>query len=61
MIVTKKYIQELRENLFINISAETEKQILGKFGNDIEADENGCMHQYTEQDVWEQIRKVLKI
>jgi NADPH:quinone reductase-like Zn-dependent oxidoreductase len=53
MIVTKKYIQKLREKSFINISNEAEKEILSKFGNTVPI-------QYTEQDVWEQIRKILK-
>lgn len=60
MIVTKKYIQKLRENLFLNISPEVEKKILEKFSNDIETDADGLLQQYTEQDVWEQIRKMLR-
>ena len=58
MIVTKKYITELREKSFMKISEETEKIILEKLGEGPETDEDGCKHIYTEQDLWEQVRKV---
>ena len=60
MIVTKKYINDLREKSLLHIPQKTEKQILEKFSNDIEIDNDGYLHQYTEQDVWEQIRKMIK-
>ncbi len=59
MIVTKKYIRDLREKSFIDISAETEKYILEKFGKEPEPDEDGRRYEYTEQDLWEQIRKII--
>lgn len=58
MIVTKKYIKELREKSFMKISAEAEKIILEKLGEEPEPDEDGCRHTYTEQDLWEQLRKI---
>jgi hypothetical protein len=60
MIVTKKYIRDLREKSFLDISLETEKRILERFGKEPEPDENGCRHTYTEQDIWEQIRKMIR-
>ncbi|WP_313563718.1 hypothetical protein [Ruminiclostridium cellobioparum] len=60
MIVTKKYIRELREKTFLKISEETEKIILEKLGKEPEADEDGCRHTYTDQDIWEQIRKIIR-
>ena len=59
MIVTQKYIDNLRENSFMKISADTEKRILEKFGsaNGNEAEE--YQHTYTEQDIIEQIRKMI--
>jgi hypothetical protein len=60
MIVTKKYIRDLREKSFIEISKETEKRILEKFGKEPEQDEDGRKHTYTEQDIWEQIRKMIR-
>ena len=59
MIITKKDIQDLREKSFLNISDDTEKLILDKFGKEPEPDENGYIYEYTEQDIWEQIRKMI--
>ena len=60
MIVTPKYIKNLREKSFMNISAENEQLILKKFGSAIEIDDDGHQHTYTEQDVIEQIRKMVR-
>ena len=60
MIVTKKYIRDLREKSFFEISQETEKRILEKLGKEPGPDENGHKHTYTEQDIWEQIRKMIR-
>jgi len=59
MIAIKKYICDLREKSFINISEETEKFILEQFGKDPEPDEDGRRYEYSEQDLWEQIRKII--
>lgn len=59
MIVNKKYIRDLREKSFLNISEDMEKVILEKFGKDPGADENGFVYEYTDQDICEQIRKML--
>lgn len=60
MLATKKYIQNLREKSFVNISQEAEKLIIKKFENEPENDENGNIHIYTEQDIWEQTRKIIR-
>ncbi|AJA49805.1 hypothetical protein CPAST_c37670 [Clostridium pasteurianum DSM 525 = ATCC 6013] len=60
MIVTKKYINDLREHSFLNISKDMEIFILEKFGKEPEADEEGYVYEYTEQDIYEQIRKILR-
>ena len=60
MIITRRYIQDLREKSFIDISEDTEKLILEKFGQDLEAEDNGDSHEYSEQDIWEQIRKMIQ-
>jgi len=60
MLVTKKYIKELREKSFIDIPKEEEALILAEFGQYHEPDENGHVYIYTEQDIWEQIRKMIK-
>jgi len=57
MIITKKDINMLRRK-FWRISDELEREILAKFGEEPEPDENGHFHEYTEQDLYEQIRKI---
>ena len=54
MISIKKYIQELREKSGFNISEEQEKLILEKLWEEPEPEE------YTEQDLFEQIRKIIR-
>jgi hypothetical protein len=54
MILTKKDIQKLRESSFLNISAEQEAEILERFGSEPDG------HEYTEQDIYEQIRKMIR-
>ena len=48
---TRKYIKDLKEN-FIRISEQQEKAILEYQGKNIK-------NEFTEQDVWEQTRKVM--
>jgi hypothetical protein len=49
-MVNKKYINELRRNFF-DISTDLEQKILKKF-----SDPNDY---FTEQDIWEQVRKMI--
>lgn len=60
MIVTSKYINNLREKSFMKITADTEQLILEKFGPGIEIDDDGRQQTYTEQDIIEQIRKMIR-
>lgn len=60
MIATKKYIRDLREKSFLEISKETEKRILEKLGKEPGLDDDGFEHTYTEQDLWEQVRKMIR-
>ena len=59
MIVTKKYLNNLREKNFMSISEVAEKLILEAFGEEPEPDEEGRIHTYTEQDILENIRKII--
>ncbi|MGH4052526.1 MAG: hypothetical protein ACREVX_14555 [Clostridium sp.] len=59
MIVTKKYIRDLRENNLI-ISEIAETLILEEFCKDPEPCENGCVYTYNEQDIWENARKIIR-
>lgn len=60
MIVTKKYIRALKEKAFFNISEEMEKLILEEFGKKAKSAEDGNIYEYTEQDILEQIRKMIQ-
>lgn len=60
MVVTKKYIQRLREKSFIDISQANEKLILARFGNEPGMVSDGFYYHYTDQDIWEQIRKIIQ-
>ncbi len=60
MIVTQKFIDNLREKSFMKISADTEKRILEKFGSAIGNEADEYQHIYTEQDIIEQIRKMIR-
>ena len=55
MIFTKKDVQNLRENAFLNITAEQERAILKQFGT-----EPNDYHELSEQDIYEQVRKMIK-
>lgn len=48
---TEKYIKELKEN-FIRINKEQEQKILKYWGKNIG-------NEFTEQDIWEQTRKII--
>lgn len=60
MIVTKKYINRLREKSFMKISPEAEKLILEEFVSDPGIDTEGIYRTYTEQDIIEHIRKMIR-
>lgn len=54
MLLTNKYIQDLRDKNHLNISYEQEVAILNLFG--VEPDDE---NEWTEQDIYEQIRIML--
>jgi len=60
MIVTPKYIDDLREKSFMKISADTEKLILEKLGSATRNEADDDQHTYSEQDIIEQIRKMIR-
>lgn len=60
MIVTKKYIRELREKNFVRISEAAEKLILERLGKEPEPDDDGRIYVYSEQDIAEQVRKIIR-
>ena len=58
LLATRKYIKSLRRN-FINVSAEAKKIILEQLGSPVYDEETGFYHEFTEQDIWEQSRKII--
>ena len=59
MLLTKKKLRIILENLRVQIPAELEKEILDEYGN-LAADDVGHAFEYTEQDIYEQLRKKLR-
>lgn len=57
MIITPKYLKDLREKYFWDIPADMEKLILEKLGHEPGPADDGHCYSYTEQDILEQIRK----
>ena len=58
MLLTKKELRTILENLRVKIPAELEKELLDEYGN-LVTDDEGHIIEYTEQDVYEQVRKRL--
>lgn len=52
MIVTKKYNKRIKRKIIF-------RYIKDKLGKDPGPDYDGCEHEYTEQDIWEQVRKII--
>ena len=52
LLKTKKYIEDLKFN-FIRINKNQEKEILKYWGKNIDT------NIFTEQDIWEQTRKII--
>jgi hypothetical protein len=59
MLLTKKSLKEILENMRISIPKQLEKEILEQYGN-YETDDEGHVFEYTEQDIYEQLRKKLR-
>jgi hypothetical protein len=57
MILTKKDLKKYQENMRIYISEEQQKEIIATYGT-LAEDGNGNMHEYTEQDIYAQLRKL---
>ncbi len=58
MILTKKILRKLLENMWVSIPESLEKELLSDYGCPV-IDDAGHMHEYTEQDIFEQVRKRL--
>jgi hypothetical protein len=59
MLLTKKRLSTILEDLRVRIPAELEKELLDEYGN-LATDDAGHVIEYTEQDIYEQLRKKLR-
>jgi len=59
MILTKKDLREYQENMRVPISDSLAKELLDKYGHPV-IDDEGHVFEYTEQDIYEQIRKIIR-
>ena len=59
MLLTKKGIKTILENLRVRVPAELEKELLDEYVS-LVTDDEGHVFQYTEQDICEQLRKRLR-
>lgn len=56
MLLTRKQLDGILEGLRISISKSLEDELLATYGR-FEEDDEGHLYEYTEQDLYEQIRK----
>ncbi len=59
MLLTKKGLRTILENMRVRVPAELEKELLDEYGN-LVTDDEGHVLEYTEQDIYEQLRKKLR-
>ena len=59
MILTKKKLQEIQENMRIKMSAALAKELFDQYGHPV-CDDEGHVFEYTEQDIYEQVRKIIQ-
>jgi len=60
MLLTKKGLRTILENLRVRVPAELEKQLLDEYGS-LVTDDEGHVFEYTEQDICEQLSKKLRL
>lgn len=58
MLLTKKELSKILQDWRIAIPAKLEKELLDDYGN-LVIDDEGHLRDYTEQDIYEQMRKKL--
>jgi len=56
MILTRKELREYLENHFISIPRKLEQELLDTYGKPV-VDDEGLLHEFSEQDIYEQVRK----
>lgn len=58
MLLTRKELMTITESLKVRLPAELEKELLSAYGKPV-TDDDGHVLEYTEQDIYEQVRKRL--
>jgi hypothetical protein len=59
MLLTKKELKKILQDWRVSVPVvELEKKLLDDYGNPV-TDDEGHLHDYTEQDIYEQLRKKL--
>jgi hypothetical protein len=58
MLLTKKGLNLILGNLRVSVPAEMGKELLDRYGS-LVVDDEGHILEYTEQDIYEQLRKKL--
>jgi len=59
MLLTEKKLDLILNRLRISIPADMRKYLLADYGH-CAMDDEGQLHEYTEQDIYEQLRKKLR-
>ncbi len=58
MLLTRKRLRTILQNFRVRVPAEVEIELLEEYGNPV-MDDEGHVREYTEQDIYEQLRKRL--
>jgi hypothetical protein len=56
MLLTRRYLREFQKSMRISIPGHLEKELLQEYGTPV-IDDGGRVFEYTEQDIYEQLRK----
>ena len=56
MLLTNTYLSRMLERMRISVSEDLGKELLDEYGEYVK-DAEGHLHDYTKQDIYEQVRK----
>ena len=59
MLLTKKDLKEYQKNMRVHIPENLAKELLDTYGT-AEIDDEGHFYEFTEQDIYEQLRKIIR-
>lgn len=59
MLLTKKDLEKYQKNMKVTLPDNLMNELLAEYGSTV-TDEEGHIFEYTEQDIHEQIRKVIQ-